>query len=93
MPEEEGSRTVRHGERVIVPQSTLRTQIYLRRSDGLGKQHRSGLPEANQRPAPTGNQASSRPSSERRDYADISRPGSAVTSTDVLHIGIIRRSA
>ena len=33
-PEEEGSRTVRHTERVIVPQLTLRTQIYLRRSDG-----------------------------------------------------------
>src|SRR4051794_39320074 len=33
-PEEEGSRTVRHTERVIVPQLTLRTQIYLRRSAG-----------------------------------------------------------
>ena len=33
-PEEKEPRTVRHRERVIVPQLTLRTQIYLRRSDG-----------------------------------------------------------
>ena len=76
---------------MIVPQSTLRTRIYLRRSDGP-RDEQVAL-EANQRPAPTDNQASSRPPAEHRDYADIYRPGSAVTSTDVLHIGIIRRSA
>lgn len=30
---------------------------------------------------------------EHRDYADMSRPRSTLTSTDGLHIGIIRRSA
>ena len=91
--EEEGSQTVRHRERVIVPQSTLRTHIYLRRSDGPREITPMRAAGANQRPAPTGSQAGARPSSEHRDYADTSRTGSAVTSVDVLHIGIIRRSA
>ena len=82
-----------YGERVIVPQSTLRTRSTCAAPTGPGEEDRSGLPRANQRPAPTGNQAGSPPSSEHRDYADISRPGSAVTSADVFDIGIIRRSA
>jgi hypothetical protein len=84
---------VRQRERVIVPQSTVRTQTYLRHSEGLRE-----IPpkrDAGSQPAPGyyGQPAELLASRGAPDYADISRPGSAVTSADVFDIGIIRRSA